>query len=34
MEEENNNMLPFFEVMVVENPSSFVTSVYRKPTFT
>ena len=33
MEEENNNMLPFFDVLVEKSPSSFVNSVYRKPTF-
>ena len=33
MEEENNNMLPFLDVLVEKGPSSFVTNVYRKPTF-
>ena len=34
MEEENDNMLPFLNVLVKKSPSSFITSVYRKPTFT
>ena len=33
MEEENNNMLLFLDVMVEKVPSSFVTSEYQKPTF-
>ena len=32
MEEENNNSLPFLD-MLVKKSSSFVTSVYCKPTF-
>ena len=34
MEEKNNNMLPFLDVVVEKYPSSFVTSVHRKSTFT
>ena len=34
MEEENNNKLPFLDVLVERCDSSFLTSVYRKPTFT
>ena len=34
MEEENNNKLPFLDVFVERCDSSFLTSVYRKPTFT
>ena len=33
MEEENNNKLPFLDVLVEIYDSSFLTSVYRKPTF-
>ena len=34
MEEENNNKQPFLDVLVERCDSSFLTSVYRKPTFT
>ena len=34
MEEENSNKLPFLDVLVERGESSFLTSVYRKPTFT
>ena len=34
MEEENNNKLPFLDVFVERGESVFLTSVYRKPTFT
>ena len=34
MEEENNNKLPFLDVLVERWDSSFLTSVYWKPTFT
>ena len=34
MEEENNGELPFLNVLVERCDSSFLTSVYRKPTFT
>ena len=34
MEEENNNKLPFLDVLVERCDSSFLTSVYRKPTLT
>ena len=34
MEEENNNKLSFLHVLVERCDSSFLTSVYRKPTFT
>ena len=34
MEEENNGQLPFLDVLVERGDSSFLTSVYRKPTFT
>ena len=34
MEEENNNMLPFPDVLVERDCFTFTTSVYRKPTFT
>ena len=34
VEEENNNKLTFFGVLVERCDSSFLTSVYRKPTFT
>ena len=34
MEEENCNKLPFLDVLVERGESAFVTSVYRKPTFT
>jgi len=33
-EKEFNQSLPFLDVMVEKSPSKFVTSVYRKPTFT
>ena len=31
---ENNNLLPFLDLHVERNESSFSTSIYRKPTFT
>ena len=34
MEEESNDQLPFLDVLVERGDSSFLTSVYRKPTFT
>ena len=34
IEEENNGQLPFLDVLVERCDSSFLTSVYRKPTFT
>ena len=34
MEEENDNMLPFFDVLVEKSSSSFIISIYKKPTFT
>ena len=34
MEEENDNKLPFLDVLVERCDFSFLTSVYRKPTFT
>ena len=34
MEEENNNKLPFLDMLVERGESVFLTSVYRKPTFT
>ena len=34
MEEENNGQLPFLDVLVERCNSSFLTSVYSKPTFT
>ena len=34
MEEENNNKLPFLDVLVERCDFSFLTYVYRKPTFT
>ena len=34
MEKENNNKLPFLDVLVEKCEFSFLTSVYRKPTFT
>ncbi len=34
MEEESNGQLPFLDVLVERGDSSFLTSVYRKPTFT
>ena len=34
MKEENNNKLPFLDVLIERCDSSFLTSVYRKPTFT
>ena len=34
IEEENKGQLPFLDVLVERRDSSFLTSVYRKPTFT
>ena len=34
MEEEKNNELPFLDVLVERGKSVFLTSIYRKPTFT
>ena len=34
MEEENNGQLPFLKVLVERCDFFFLTSVYRKPTFT
>ena len=34
MESESNNCLPFLDVLVKRMPTEFITSVYRKPTFT
>ena len=34
MEEENSNKLPFLDVLVERGELIFLTSVYRKPTFT
>ena len=34
IEKENNGQLPFLDVLVERCDSSFLTSVYRKPTFT
>ena len=34
MEEENNGQSPFLDVLVERRDFSFLTSVYRKPTFT
>ena len=34
IEEENNGQLPFLDVLVERCDSSFITLVYRKPTFT
>ena len=34
MEEENNGQLPFLDVLVERRDSSFLTLMYRKPTFT
>ena len=33
MEEEHTNTLPFLDVLVERHQSNFVTSIYRKPTF-
>jgi hypothetical protein len=33
-EEENNRVLPFLDVLVERSSRRFITSVYRKPTFT
>ena len=33
-ENENNNVLPFLDLKVERTNSNFVTSIYRKPTFT
>ena len=34
MEEENNGEVPFLDVLVERHDTSFLTTVYRKPTFT
>ena len=34
MQEESNGQLPFLDVLVERGDSSFLTSVYKKPTFT
>ena len=34
MEEESNGQLPFLDVLFEREDSSFLTSIYRKPTFT
>ena len=34
MEEERDNELPFLDVLVEQRSFAFVTSIYRKPTFT
>ena len=34
MESETDNCLPFLDVLVRRTPTEFVTSIYRKPTFT
>ena len=34
MEEENGNKLQFLDVLVERNEPVFLTSIYRKPTFT
>ena len=34
MEEENNNMLRLLDVLVKKTPTLFITSIYRKDTFT
>ena len=34
IEYENNNSLPFLDVMVTRTSNGFSTSVYRKPTYT
>ena len=33
-EKESNLALPFLDVLVEKSPSKFITSIYRKPTFT
>ena len=33
-EKESNLALPFLDVLVVKSPLKFITSIYRKPTFT
>ena len=33
-EKESNLALPFLDVLVKKSPSKFITSIYRKPTFT
>ena len=33
-EKESNLALPFLDVLVEKSPSNFITSMYRKPTFT
>ena len=34
MDEEKDNQLPFLDVLVERHSFAFVTSIYRKPTFT
>ena len=34
MEEEDDNILPFLNVLIEKGPSSFVICVYWTPTFT
>ena len=34
LEKENNSILPFLDVLVCKETSTFLTTVYRKPTFT
>ena len=34
LEKENNSALPFLDVLVCKETSAFLTTVYRKPTFT
>ena len=34
IEEEDNGSLPFLDIRVTKKDSGFVTSLYRKPTFT
>ena len=32
-ENEENNILPFLDIKVIRSGDNFMTSVYRKPTF-
>ena len=34
LEKESNLAVPFLDVLVEKSPSTFITSIYRKPTFT